>query len=127
MDIKEYQEACMVFARYRREDETPQDEMLDHPVYLMYHGLSLASEAGEVAGELSKAIRDDSLLLTSNDLTPSRREKVILEMGDTFWHLSVMCKEMGITLEELATSNIEKLTVRYAEKLAKEKEEATEE
>lgn len=38
------------------------------------------------------------------------------EVGDVLWYLALVCESAGITLEDAAKANIEKLRVRYPEK-----------
>lgn len=44
------------------------------------------------------------------------RDKLIEEAGDTLWYIAKLARVCGITLEELAKRNIEKLEKRYPEK-----------
>ena len=41
------------------------------------------------------------------------RDKLIEESGDTLWYIAKMARYCGITLEELAQRNIDKLKKRY--------------
>ena len=38
------------------------------------------------------------------------------EVGDVLWYLALVCEAAGISLEEAAKANIDKLRVRYPEK-----------
>jgi len=67
----------------------------------------LSNEAGEAAGEIKKAWRDDF-----EGLTDSRCEKLILELGDTFWYFCAMMDELGITLEQVMQANMDKINKR---------------
>lgn len=93
MNLKDYQEFTNTTAIY------PETQALE------YLYLNMASEAGELAGKLSKAIRD-------NWTFERLQEESKLELGDILWHLSQICNEMGWTLEDLMNSNKEKLTSR---------------
>lgn len=42
------------------------------------------------------------------------------EAGDVLWYLALVCEAAGISLEEAAKANIEKLRVRYPEKFSAE-------
>lgn len=92
----------------------------------LYLGLKLGGEAGEVGQDIAKAMRDDAYGAdggirdaqgkpTMTPLTPIRRLKIIEEMGDTLWYLAALSAEMGVTLEEVATLNLQKLAVRDGE------------
>lgn len=72
-------------------------------VALTYDGLGLG-EAGEVQGKIKKIIRDNGGVIT-----PEATEDIKKELGDTLWYIASMCENLGITLGDVATSNIEKL------------------
>jgi len=76
--------------------------VLFHPV--VYPALGLVNEAGEVAGALKKAMRDGKYSVTRNE-----RGELALELGDTLWYLTATARELGLTLQEIAILNVEKL------------------
>lgn len=76
---------------------------------LTYAALGLAGEAGELAGQVSKCLRDDSV-----QLVPSRREKLLDEAGDVAWMLAAVCGELGTTLGDVMQANLSKLRMRAA-------------
>ena len=94
------------------------------PLGLAYVALKLNGEAGEFAEHVGKAMRDDNLMPVGvtehgNDvayidgmLTAERRDLIIKEIGDVLWYLSAACNELGISLSEAATINLEKLCDR---------------
>lgn len=94
------------------------------PLGLIYCALKLNGEAGEFAEHLGKALRDDEFSVmafdgsdyghgqSTTELTPDRRSKLILELGDVLWYISNAAKELGTSLEEVAELNIEKLASR---------------
>lgn len=67
----------------------------------------ISGEAGEVSELVKKMIRDED-----GDLSEERREKLVKELGDLLWYLSKAAREAGVTMEEVATTNIEKLRSR---------------
>lgn len=73
----------------------------------LYPALGLAGEVGEVMEQLKKAIRDGHGMLTGE-----RKAKLKKELGDVLWYLSAVSRELGFTLEEIAQTNIEKLSTR---------------
>lgn len=91
---------------------------------LAYTALKLNGEAGELAEHVGKAIRDDSLMFglrchldgsiteQAVKLTDQRRVALIKEIGDILWYVSAACNELGITLSEVALTNLEKLCDR---------------
>ena len=84
---------------------------IDHP-NLPYFVLGLVGEAGEVAEEIKKLIRDGE-----GTLTPERRERIALEMGDVLWYLVQIGDEIGYPLDTIAEMNIKKIHVRWDDRL----------
>lgn len=77
---------------------------------IMYPALKLAGEAGEVAEQIGKMIRDDSGVMSEE-----RREKIIRELGDVLWYVNAIANEIGETMEHIARVNIAKLAKRRDE------------
>lgn len=74
---------------------------------LAYLSLGLPNEAGEVAGKVKKIIRDKDGIIDEDT-----RNAIKDELGDVLWYLAMLGQELGFTLEEIATNNIEKLASR---------------
>jgi NTP pyrophosphatase (non-canonical NTP hydrolase) len=74
---------------------------------LIYPTLGLAGEAGEVANNVKKIMRD-----SEGKLDEVRREKLVSELGDVLWYVSQIASELNIELEEVARRNVEKLYSR---------------
>ena len=89
MTFDEYQEFARLTAVY------PED------VKVVYPTLGLCGEAGEVAEKIKKHMRDGRSLVG-----------VGLELGDVLWYISALADDLGITLEEIAQANIDKLASR---------------
>lgn len=66
--------------------------------------LGLAGEAGEVADLLKKS------LFHGHQVDPATLRK---ELGDVLWYIAALATMSGLTLEEIAAANIEKLRRRY--------------
>lgn len=92
LDMNQYQDAAATFAIYPPAGG------------LTYTVLGLASEAGEVAGKLKKSIRDGDFATMKQDMAS--------ELGDVLWYVAMAAKELGLTLDEIATDNINKLQDR---------------
>ena len=78
---------------------------MNHPI--VYPTMGLANEAGEVAGKVKKIFRDRNGQITEED-----RQSLKNELGDVLWYLTQICTELGLTLEEVAETNITKLSSR---------------
>jgi NTP pyrophosphatase (non-canonical NTP hydrolase) len=78
---------------------------------LAYPTLGLAGEAGEVANIVKKIQRD-----YGGELTGEIRNKIKDELGDVLWYISACADELGLTLEEIAEFNVEKLAARHRRK-----------
>jgi len=76
----------------------------------IYPLLGLAGEVGEVSEVISKIRRDNNGFLTVGD-------KLVLksELGDVLWYLTQLASELGLSLEDIAITNLEKLKNRQEE------------
>lgn len=75
---------------------------------LVYPVLGLTGEAGEVAEKLKKVIRDQDGELGA------AREQIVKELGDVLWYIAACCHELGVSMEDVAQKNLEKLESRAA-------------
>lgn len=66
--------------------------------------LGLTGEAGEFADSIKKAYYQGHSLSGT---------ELAFELGDILYYVSVAANELGYTLEEIATMNIDKLYKRY--------------
>lgn len=98
MNLDEYQRASRRTARY---------PAIGHPI--IYPALGLTNEAGEVAGKIKKIFRDREGVIGE-----AEREALKAELGDVLWYLAQLCTELGLSLEEVAHHNLEKLADRQA-------------
>lgn len=78
---------------------------------LVYPVLGLNGEAGEVAEKLKKIIRDGTGLGTE------QRAALVKELGDVLWYLAACCHELGVSMDDIAQHNIEKLHDRAQRKV----------
>lgn len=76
-------------------------------VALLYLGLKLSGEAGEVGELIAKAYRDDKGFITD-----ARKEKLLKELGDVLWYASELARRLGYMFSEVAETNRIKLTDR---------------
>ena len=64
-------------------------------------------EAGEIAEKMKKVVRDKNSDFASIDLDDMNKE-----LGDVLWHLAVLADYFGISLDDVAETNIAKLASR---------------
>jgi NTP pyrophosphatase (non-canonical NTP hydrolase) len=74
---------------------------------LMQQVLGLGDEAGEVLAIFKKWIRD-----TDADPQKLDKDKIKKELGDILWYIAVVAHDTGISLDDIATTNIAKLASR---------------
>lgn len=77
-----------------------------HENELVNYGLGIAGEAGEVADLIKKSVFHGHKI---------PEDEIAKELGNVLWYLSNIARLAGLTLEEVATSNIAKLQKRYPE------------
>lgn len=99
MNFKEYQKLAATTAVYPHVDEYP-------IIGIMYAGLGLAGEAGEVAENIKKSWRNQMRV------TENRRVKIKDELGDVLWYVAQLSSELGLSLDEIAKDNLDKLLAR---------------
>lgn len=73
---------------------------------LMYVGLGLGGEAGEVQGKIKKLHRDGGY----GD--PEKMENIADELGDVLWYIANVASELGQDLNSIAERNLNKLQSR---------------
>jgi len=73
----------------------------------VYPTLGLTGEAGEVAEKIKKVLRDKNGLIDKNT-----RQELKKELGDVLWYLANLATEIGLSLEEIARTNLKKLASR---------------
>ena len=80
---------------------------------VIYPALGLASEAGEVCDKIKKMIRDQDIRFDGSEkLTDAQRADIIFELGDVLWYVAALSRDLGVSLNELAHMNLEKLKMR---------------
>ena len=93
MEFNEYQKIARSTVVYSKEYK------------VIYPALGLCGEAGEVAEKVKKTVRGDSSL---NEV----QGNIAMELGDVLWYISALADDLGVTLEEIAQANVEKLRSR---------------
>ena len=93
--MSEYQLESRTHAIYHVEDS------------VIYPALGLAGEAGEVAGKVSKIMRD-----SDGSLSEELREDLGKELGDVLWFVAQLASDLSLNLGEIARGNLRKLADR---------------
>lgn len=75
-----------------------------------YLTLGLTGEAGEVANQVKKIVRDDG-----GNVSFERQLKLLDEIGDVLWYAAMLAQELGADLETVALTNLAKLQGRAAD------------
>ncbi len=102
----------MTFDEYQRLALRTAGHREDTQQVLTYTALGLTGESGEVAEVIKKAFFHAH---------PLDKEALSKELGDVLWYLAVMADGLGIGLEQIAQSNIEKLRKRYPDGFSEER------
>ena len=69
--------------------------------------LGLVGETGEIAEKFKKIYRDKN-----GEFSPESKAEIEKELGDVLWYLSVICSYLDISLDEVASKNMDKLLSR---------------
>ncbi len=96
MNFEEYQKESRKTAFYPDKDNN-----------YIYPVLGLAGESGEVAEKVKKLIRDKNM-----QMDEEFKQTMVKELGDVLWYISQIATEMGLSLEDIAQGNIDKLQSR---------------
>jgi NTP pyrophosphatase (non-canonical NTP hydrolase) len=96
MNFEEYQIKSRRTAKYPMAGEN-----------FIYPTLGLCGEAGEVAEKIKKVIRD-----SGGKISTEKKADIERELGDVLWYLSQIATELGLSLEKVAKTNLDKLSSR---------------
>lgn len=75
-----------------------------HEQQLSNAALGLTGEAGEVAEVIKKHLFHD---------TPLDRDAIVKELGDCLWYIAAFATALDVSMDDIASKNIEKLRKRY--------------
>lgn len=83
---------------------------------VVYPALGMNGEAGEVADKVKKIIRDTVIKTDPATgaicLSETQKQDIALEIGDVLWYCATLSYDLGLSLEEVAQMNIDKLNSR---------------
>jgi NTP pyrophosphatase (non-canonical NTP hydrolase) len=101
MKLNEYQEKAAEYSDFGPETHQKQPESVSH---LAMVGLGITGEAGEVSDYIKKVLFHGH---------PMDKTKLRKELGDALWYVQEGARAGGMTLEEIARENLDKLAARY--------------
>lgn len=111
MTLNEYQEKAMTTCTESSMNDT----------YLLF---GLVAEVGELADKVAKAKRKEIITISGNHILPNVPSKesandfndfvngFVKELGDVLWFVAMIAKHSGLTFEEVAQLNLDKLADR---------------
>lgn len=91
MDIEDYQFKARQTAIY------PAEQSVIYPMF------GLVGELGEFCNKYKKIWRDGREFPVAD---------MVSELGDVLWYYSNLCSDLGLTLEQISETNVEKLLAR---------------
>jgi NTP pyrophosphatase (non-canonical NTP hydrolase) len=98
------EENVATLAGYQLEARRTINRALTDDQRLLDASAGLAEEAGEVLAHIRKHLLQGR---------PLDRDAVTLELGDALWCLAIAADTLGVTLDEVARRNVEKLRSRF--------------
>ncbi len=99
MDFDHYQKEASKFAIYANPGEHYK---------LMYLSMGTAGETGEVIEKVKKLIRPTEVVISDE-----KRADLNKEIGDILWYVSQLALALGLSLNDIAENNLQKLTDRH--------------
>lgn len=115
MYVEWIKEGIMAFDQYQRLAERTANRGPDDTTERRFinFAFGLMGETGEIVDYLKK------ILFHGHDLD-ANRDKLKLELGDCLWYIAMIASAAGLSLNEVAIANIEKLRKRYPDGFSEE-------
>ncbi len=104
MRLDEYQQLAERTAKRGAENEAERR--------YAHFGMGIAGEAGEVCDLLKKVVFHGHSL---------NRDRLCKELGDVLWYVATLATTAGLSLEEVAVTNLAKIKTRYPEGFSSER------
>lgn len=86
-------------------------QLSTNDITMLNGALGLVGESGEVSEQIKKHI------FHGHEIS---HHKLLNELGDVLWYVTILAATIGHTLEEVMTMNIDKLSKRYPEGFSSE-------
>lgn len=97
----------MTFEEYQKGALTTVISTGDEFKDLLHWVLGINGEAGEVAEKVKKIIRDKGGVVSEED-----KKELAKELGDVLWYLAVFADHLGVSMDDIAQANLDKLASR---------------
>jgi NTP pyrophosphatase (non-canonical NTP hydrolase) len=97
----------MTFDEYQKQSLTTQIANPDPLMNKTIMVLGISGEASEIAEKWKKLVAYRDGVITPEDIAEMKKE-----IGDVLWYLSVFADSLGLSLDDVATTNAEKLASR---------------
>lgn len=97
MKFDDYQKQALTTAIFHA------DEQMDKTIW----ALGIAGEAGEVIEKWKKIVAYRDGKITEDDL-----KEISKELGDVLWYIALFAHRLGLSLDDIAQQNIDKLQSR---------------
>ena len=94
----------MILSEYQAAAARTLNPALDTDHRLLDAAAGLAEEAGEVLSHVRKHVMQGK---------PLDRAELVVEIGDALWCVAALATTLGVTMEEVAERNVEKLRHRH--------------
>jgi len=104
MNFNDYQKQSLTTAIFHP------DEQMDKTIWAM----GVSGEAGEVLEKWKKIVAYKDGKITDEDL-----REISKELGDVLWYVSLFAHSLGLSLDDIAKQNIEKLQSRKSRGVTK--------
>ena len=89
-----------------------EDPLMDKTIWV----LGIGGEAGEIVEKWKKIVAYEN-----GSLGEENKAELAKEMGDVLWYLAALAESLGISLQEVAEANIEKVMSRKTRGVTKGK------
>lgn len=99
MTFDEYQRTSLTTAVHHSNKE------MDRTIFAM----GIAGEAGEVIEKWKKIVAYRDGVITDDDL-----REISKELGDVLWYIALFAHELGLSFDDIAQQNVDKLASRKA-------------
>lgn len=92
------------------------------PENLLLQGvMGMSGESGEALDIVKK------IMFQGHELNEATREHLIRELGDVLWYVATTAEALGVPLETVMQTNIDKLRARYPKRFDAERSQHREE